>query len=56
MGSVKDIQGILRHSSVSTTADIYMQELPESARETINSIHQELMGTTNHPPATQMVN
>jgi integrase len=42
MGTVKDVQGILRHSRAGTTADVYMQEIPESVRATVNSIHTEL--------------
>lgn len=33
-----------------------MQELPESVRATINSIHQELVGTASKALTTQMVN
>jgi integrase len=55
-GTVKDVQGRMRHSRVATTTDVYMQELPESVRATIDSIHQELVGTANHPPVTRMVN
>jgi integrase len=44
-GTVKDVQGMMRHSRTATTTDVYMQELPEGVRATINSIHQELMGT-----------
>jgi hypothetical protein len=47
---VKDVQGMMRHSRVATTTNVHMQELPESVRATIESIHQELMGSTNHPP------
>jgi integrase len=42
MGSVKDIQGILRHASASTTADVYMQEIPEGIKRTLLSINNEL--------------
>jgi hypothetical protein len=42
MGSVKDIQGILRHASASTTADVYMQEIPEGIKRTLLSISNEL--------------
>jgi integrase len=42
-GSVKDIQGLLRHAKPSTTAEVYMQEIPESVRRTVNSIHLELL-------------
>jgi integrase len=41
-GTVKDVQGILRHSRTATTTDVYMQELPEGVRATVNSIHREL--------------
>jgi hypothetical protein len=44
-GTVKDVQGIMRHSRVATTTDVYMQELPEGVRATVDSIHHELMGT-----------
>ena len=44
-GTVKDVQGMMRHSRTATTTDVYMQELPEGVRATVNSIHQELMGT-----------
>ena len=36
------MQGILRHSRTATTTDVYMQELPEGVRATVNSIHKEL--------------
>jgi integrase len=42
MGTVKDVQGMMRHSRTATTTDVYMQQLPEGVRETVNSIHQEL--------------
>jgi integrase len=43
-GTVKDVQGLLRHSRTATTTDVYMQEIPESVQATINSIHHELKG------------
>ncbi len=52
-GTVKNVQGMMRHSRVATTTDVYMQELPESVRATINSIHQELVGTLNQPASAQ---
>jgi integrase len=42
-GSIKDIQGLLRHAKPSTTAEVYMQEIPESVRRTVDSIHKELL-------------
>jgi integrase len=41
-GTVKDVQGVLRHSRTATTTDVYMQEIPESVQETVNSISMEL--------------
>jgi integrase len=41
-GTVKDVQGLMRHSRTATTADVYMQEIPESVQSTVNSIHMEL--------------
>jgi hypothetical protein len=41
-GTVKDLQGLLRHSRAATTTDIYMQEIPESVQATVDSINQEL--------------
>jgi integrase len=39
MGSVKDIQAHLRHSRADTTANEYMQALPESVREMVGSVY-----------------
>ena len=41
-GTVKDVQGVLRHSRTATTTDIYMQEIPDSVRATVNAINAEL--------------
>ena len=41
-GSVKDIQAHLRHAKADTTANEYMQELPESVKEMVDSLYQEL--------------
>jgi hypothetical protein len=41
-GTVKDVQGVLRHSRTATTTDVYMQEIPASVQATVNSIHREL--------------
>jgi hypothetical protein len=42
MGSVKDIQAHLRHSRPDTTANEYMQELPESVQEMVGSVYAML--------------
>ena len=41
-GTVKDIQGVLRHSRMATTTDVYMQEIPESVQKTVDAISEEL--------------
>jgi hypothetical protein len=43
MGSVKDIQAHLRHSRPDTTANEYMQDLPENVREMVGSVYAMLM-------------
>jgi hypothetical protein len=44
-GTVKDVQGVLRHSRTATLTDVYMQETPESVQSTINSINEESRGS-----------
>ena len=39
MGSVKDIQAHLRHAKADTTANEYMQELPESVKTMVGSVY-----------------
>jgi len=41
-GTIKDVQGVMRHSRTATTTDVYMQEIPASVQSTINSINAEL--------------
>jgi len=41
-GSVKDIQAHLRHAKADTTANEYMQELPESVKQMVDSVYGEL--------------
>jgi integrase len=55
MGHVKDIQGMMRHSRLATTTDVYMQSLEDGVRSTVNSIYDELSGTGtwgSRPPTT----
>lgn len=40
-GTVKDVQGVTRHSRTATTTDVYLQEIPEGVQTTINSINSE---------------
>lgn len=43
-GSVKDIQVHLRHAKADTTANEYMEELPESVKQMVDSVYGELRG------------
>jgi len=36
-GTMKDTQSALRHASIKTTADVYIQQIPGSVRAAINS-------------------
>jgi integrase len=42
MGSIKDIQAHLRHTKADTTANEYMQELPESVQQMVGSVYRML--------------
>jgi ABC-type transport system involved in Fe-S cluster assembly fused permease/ATPase subunit len=42
MGSVKDIQAHLRHAKADTTANEYMQELPESVKRMVGEVYAML--------------
>ena len=46
LGSVKDIQAHLRHSRADTTANEYMQELPESVQQMVGTVYALLTETT----------
>jgi integrase len=52
LGSVKDIQSHLRHSRADTTANEYMQELPESVPQMVGTVYAMLTGNAG----SQMVN
>jgi integrase len=44
-GHVKDIQGMMRHSRLATTTEVYMQSQEDGVRSTVNSIYDELSDT-----------
>jgi integrase len=46
LGSVKDIQSHLRHSRADTTANEYMQELPESVQHMVGTVYAMLTSAT----------
>jgi hypothetical protein len=52
-GTVKDIQGVLRHSRIATTTDVYMQEIPESVQKTVDAISAELRPLPNLEEVTR---
>ena len=41
---MKDAQQILRHASIKTTAEVYMQEIQTCVRSAINSRTREIFG------------
>jgi len=46
-GTMKDAQQILRHASIKTTADVYMQEIQASVRAAINSRTRAIFNQRN---------
>ena len=51
LGSVKDIQSHLWHSRADTTANEYMQELPESVQQMVGSVYQMLTSVATQQQA-----
>jgi len=47
------IQGVLRHSRIATTTDVYMQEIPESVQKTVDPISAELRPLPNLEEVTR---
>ena len=47
MGTVKDAQTQLRHSSATTTMNVYTQEIPSSVKATVEALDQKLFGVLN---------
>ena len=41
-GSVKDVQGVLGHSTPHTTMNVYMQEIEAGVKQTLEAIYSEL--------------
>jgi integrase len=42
-GTVKDAQGALRHASIQTTGDVYMQPIEESVLAAVNSRTRQIL-------------
>jgi hypothetical protein len=41
---MKDVQAHLRHASITTTGNIYVQEIPASVRSAVNATTREILG------------
>ena len=41
-GSVKDVQDILGHAKADTTVNVYMQQIDEGVKQTLDAIYSEL--------------
>jgi hypothetical protein len=48
-GTLKDAQSALRHASIRTTADVYMQPLEESVVEAVNSRTRQILSGWQRP-------
>ncbi len=48
-GTMKDAQQILRHASIRTTANVYMQQIPASVVAAINSRTRAILATQRRP-------
>ena len=44
-GSMKDVQSIMRHASIKTTADVYMQPIEESTRRATSTYMESILQT-----------
>ncbi|MGA2978039.1 MAG: tyrosine-type recombinase/integrase [Terriglobales bacterium] len=51
-GNLKDVQTHLRHSTVGTTANVYVQAIPESVRKLVNSVADDVMSAK---PITEQI-
>jgi integrase len=51
-GNLKDVQTHLRHSTVGTTANVYVQAIPESVRKLVNAVADDVMSAK---PITERV-
>ena len=48
-GSLKDAQGGLRHASIKTTGDVYVQTIEESVLSAMNSRTMGILAGWEHP-------
>ena len=48
-GTLKDTQGMLRHASIKTTGDVYVQTIEESVLAAVNSRTSAVLGDWKMP-------
>ena len=53
-GSIKDAQGALRHASIKTTGDVYVQTIEDSVLGAMNSRTTGILAGWEHPALTDM--
>ncbi len=53
-GSIKDAQGALRHASIKTTGDVYVQTIEDSVLGAMNSRTTGILAEWEHPALTDM--
>jgi len=51
-GTLKDAQGALRHASIRTTGDVYMQTIERSVLDAMNSRTLQILAGRKHPTKT----
>ena len=51
-GTLKDAQGALRHASIRTTGDVYMQTIETSVLNAMNSRTMQILAGWEHPALT----
>src|SRR5947209_13149702 len=49
-GTVKSVQGVLRHTRTATTTDVYMQQMPEGVAAMVDAICDELRSKPEEKP------
>ena len=54
-GHAKATQGMMRHSRVATTTDVYQQVIPEGVKKIVNSIHGELRKPSTAAEKTRQI-
>ena len=52
-GTLKDAQGALRHASIRTTGDVYMQTIESSVLGAMNSRTKQILAGKDHPVTTR---